>query len=80
MEHRTDTSKAADTQQTEDIQENQERQERQERQIEASSDSGETLLDVRDLKMYFPLTRGIVLRRTVGYVKAVDGITLQIKR
>jgi oligopeptide transport system ATP-binding protein len=37
-----------------------------------------TLLDVRDLKMYFPLTRGIILQRTVGYVKAVDGISFSI--
>lgn len=37
-----------------------------------------TLLDVRDLKMYFPLTSGIILQRTVGYVKAVDGISFSI--
>ena len=39
-----------------------------------------TLLDVRDLKMYFPLTRGIVLQRVVGYVRAVDGISFAIER
>src|SRR5436853_2305061 len=39
-----------------------------------------TLLDVRDLKMYFPLTKGIVLQRVVGYVKAVDGISFRIER
>ena len=39
-----------------------------------------TLLDVRDLKMYFPLTRGILLQRVVGYVRAVDGITFSIER
>ena len=39
-----------------------------------------TLLDVRDLKMYFPLTRGILLQRVVGYVRAVDGITFRIER
>src|SRR5947209_15565701 len=37
-----------------------------------------TLLDIRDLKMYFPLTRGIVLQRVVGYVRAVDGISFTI--
>src|SRR5438105_5525821 len=39
-----------------------------------------TLLDVHDLKMYFPLTRGIVLQRVVGYVRAVDGIGFTIER
>lgn len=39
-----------------------------------------TLLDVRDLKMYFPVTKGIILQRTVGYVKAVDGISFSIEQ
>lgn len=39
-----------------------------------------TLLDVRDLKMHFPLTRGIVMQRVVGHVRAVDGITFSIER
>ncbi len=42
--------------------------------------ASDTLLDVRDLKMHFPLTRGIVLQRTVGYVRAVDGISFSIER
>jgi peptide/nickel transport system ATP-binding protein len=35
------------------------------------------LLEVADLKLYFPIRRGL-LRRTVGYVKAVDGISLAV--
>jgi peptide/nickel transport system ATP-binding protein len=35
------------------------------------------LLEVRDLKVHFPIRRGI-LKRTVGYVKAVDGVSLSI--
>ena len=35
------------------------------------------LLEVTDLKKYFPITRGF-LKRTVGYVKAVDGLYLKI--
>jgi peptide/nickel transport system ATP-binding protein len=38
-----------------------------------------TLLDVRDLKMYFPIRRGL-LKRTVGYVRAVDDIHFTIRR
>jgi oligopeptide/dipeptide ABC transporter ATP-binding protein len=36
------------------------------------------LLEVRGLKKYFPITAG-VLRRTVGYVKAVDDITFSVR-
>jgi len=35
------------------------------------------LLQLQDLKVYFPIQRGL-FRRTVGYVKAVDGISLDI--
>src|SRR4028118_236465 len=42
--------------------------------------NGSPLLEVRDLKMYFPITRGIVIQRQVGAVKAVDGISMTIKR
>jgi oligopeptide transport system ATP-binding protein len=41
--------------------------------------SGETLLEIRDLLKYFPVKRG-VLSRTVGYVKAVDGISFAVSR
>ncbi len=39
----------------------------------------EAILDIRDLKMYFPVTRGI-FRRKVADVKAVDGVTFKIRR
>src|SRR5437899_11533391 len=39
-----------------------------------------TLVDVRDLKMYFPLTRGIIFQRVVGHVRAVDGVSFTIER
>jgi oligopeptide transport system ATP-binding protein len=42
--------------------------------------NGTPLLEVRDLKMYFPITRGIVFQRQIGAVKAVDGISMTIKR
>jgi len=42
--------------------------------------ASKTLLDVRDLKMYFPLTRGLIFQRVVGYVRAVDGISFTIDR
>jgi peptide/nickel transport system ATP-binding protein len=35
------------------------------------------LLSVRDLKVYFPIRKGL-FKRTVGHVKAVDGVSLEI--
>jgi len=40
--------------------------------------AGELLLEVRDLKVHFPITRG-VLQRVAGYVRAVDGVSLTIR-
>jgi oligopeptide/dipeptide ABC transporter ATP-binding protein len=42
--------------------------------------ASKTLLDVRDLKMHFPLTQGIIFQRVIGYVRAVDGISFSIER
>ena len=39
-----------------------------------------TLVEVRDLKKYFPVTEGIVVQRTVAEVKAVDGVTFNIQK
>ncbi len=41
--------------------------------------SGEYLLETRNLKMHFPIKAG-VLRRTVGHVKAVDGVDLSVRK
>ena len=40
--------------------------------------TGEVLLDVKGLKKHFPIQGGL-LRRTVGYVKAVDGVDFFIR-
>ena len=37
------------------------------------------ILNIQDLKMYFPVTRGL-LRRKVADIKAVDGVTFKLKR
>ncbi len=42
--------------------------------------TNELLVRVENLKKYFPITRGIVIQRTVGYVRAVDGISFDIAR
>ena len=38
------------------------------------------LMEVRDLEKHFPLTRGIVLARRAGAVKAVDGVSFDVLR
>jgi microcin C transport system ATP-binding protein len=39
---------------------------------------GESILKGEDVKVWYPIKRG-VLRRTVGHIKAVDGISLDIR-
>ncbi|MFC4901994.1 peptide ABC transporter ATP-binding protein [Kocuria sp. CNJ-770] len=36
------------------------------------------LLELRDLTKHFPLTQGIVFRKTVGQVRAVDGVSMTL--
>src|SRR5712692_9368371 len=42
------------------------------------SPGAEALLRVRGLRTFFPVRRGL-LQRTIGYIKAVDGVDLDIK-
>lgn len=41
--------------------------------------AGNTLLEVENLKVYFPIKKGF-FQRTVDYVKAVDGVTFSIDK
>lgn len=41
--------------------------------------AGEVILKVNNLKKYFPIKAGVI-QRTVGHVKAVDGISFEIKK
>src|SRR5262249_61529602 len=38
------------------------------------------LLDVRGLKMYFPITQGLLFQRRKGWVRAVDDVSFHIAR
>ncbi|NIS72109.1 MAG: ATP-binding cassette domain-containing protein, partial [Proteobacteria bacterium] len=40
----------------------------------------EVILEVRGLKKYFPITKGLILSHVVGLIKAVDDISLFIRR
>ncbi len=43
----------------------------------SSADAGTPLVEVRNLQTYFPIRKG-VLSRTVGHVKAVDGVSFDV--
>ena len=45
-----------------------------------SANGGDPLVEVDDLKVWFPIRSGIVMDRHVGDVKAVDGVSLTIER
>jgi oligopeptide/dipeptide ABC transporter ATP-binding protein len=42
--------------------------------------NGEPLVEVRDLVKHFPITRGIIFRRQIGAVRAVDGVSFDVHR
>src|ERR671910_906394 len=50
------------------------------RQTRAPALAAKPLLEVRGLQMYFPISEGVVMRRQIGEVKAVDGVDLTIGR
>jgi oligopeptide transport system ATP-binding protein len=45
-----------------------------------TSTRGEVVLSAVDVKKHFPIQQGIVLKRTIGHVKAVDGVSLDLHR
>ncbi len=40
----------------------------------------DVLVKVKGLKMYFPITQGIIFQRRVGDIRAVDGISFNVRR
>ena len=41
--------------------------------------AGDVVLEARKLKKYFPMTKGILISKTTGYVKAGDGVSFELK-
>ncbi len=44
------------------------------------SEPTDTILQVENLKVHFPVTQGIVIKKEVGRVRAVDGVSFTLKR
>ena len=40
----------------------------------------EALVEIRELEVHFPILAGVLRRESVGAVRAVDGVTLDIRR
>jgi oligopeptide transport system ATP-binding protein len=49
-------------------------------QTNGGAATGETLLEVKNMKMYFPVTSGIIFQKKVADVKAVDNVSFTIAR
>ena len=45
-----------------------------------ANESGQPILEVQNLKMYFPVKSSGVVRRTVAHVQAVDGVSFQVPK
>jgi len=43
-------------------------------------DTAETVLSVEDLQMYFPVRSSGIVRRTIGHVQAVDGVSFDVMK
>ncbi|GAA1454113.1 ABC transporter ATP-binding protein [Nesterenkonia lacusekhoensis] len=43
-------------------------------------EDAETVLEVEDLVKHFPISQGVVFQRQTGAVKAVDGVSFQLRR
>jgi microcin C transport system ATP-binding protein len=41
--------------------------------------TGQVVLETKDLKVWFPIKRG-VMRRVVGHIKAVDGVSIEVRQ
>jgi peptide/nickel transport system ATP-binding protein len=46
----------------------------------ANGQEPDVLVDVRGVKVHFPIKRGVILDKVIGHVYAVDGVDLQIRR
>ncbi|MBX9978512.1 MAG: ATP-binding cassette domain-containing protein, partial [Mycobacterium gordonae] len=49
-------------------------------QVAAAPEDSTVVVRVRDLAKTYPLTKGVLLRRTVGEVRAVDGVSFELQQ
>ena len=49
-------------------------------ELSAATAQADVLLEVNNLKVHFPIKKGVLIDRTIGYVYAVDGVSLAVRR
>ncbi len=49
-------------------------------ELSAATKDARVLLEVNDLKVHFPIRKGVLIDKVAGYVYAVDGVSLAVKR
>ena len=49
-------------------------------ELSAATKDAEILLEVNDIKVHFPIRKGVLIDKVVGHVYAVDGVSLAVKR
>jgi len=45
-----------------------------------STNNNDILVEVQDLKVYFPVAVGSLIKKKIGDIKAVDGVSFSVKR
>jgi len=48
--------------------------------LDSVQTASDVLVNVQNLKMYFPVTAGLIFQRKIADVKAVDGISFEVKK
>ena len=46
---------------------------------DAAANNGDGIIELENIRKYFPITKGVIMRRAMGQVKAVDGVSFRIR-
>ena len=46
---------------------------------DGAANSADGIIELENIRKYFPITKGVIMRRAMGQVKAVDGVSFRIR-
>ena len=46
---------------------------------DAAANRGDGIIELEGIRKFFPITKGVIMRRAIGQVKAVDGVSFRIR-